>query len=99
MTQAEKIKEVGMVAAIISDAITKELYEEFQKRGTGYMSTVEKISDWAIEFVEKHKKTNWEDVLENETLKPLSTEMKSIGCWDDAVFDWAHYKLTEFSKS
>jgi len=99
MTQQEKIKEVGMVAAIISDTIIKKLYDEFSKRGTGYLSTVEKISDWAIEFVDKHEQTNWEDVLMEGTLKPLSKEVSEIICWDDAAIDWAHYKLAEFSKS
>lgn len=98
MTLEQKIKEVGMVSAIISDHIMKRLYAEMKKRGTGYISTVEKISQWAQEFVKKHEKTNWEDALENG-IKPLHPKSSEIICWDDAVMDWAQYKLAEFSKS
>lgn len=98
MKTQERINEVGMVSAIISDHIMKRLYAEMQKRGTGYISTVEKISEWAQEFVKKHEKTNWEDVLMNNSLKPLSKEISEIICWDDAAIDWAYYKLAKFKK-
>lgn len=97
MKTQERINEVGMVSAIISDHIMKHLYAEMQKRGTGYISTVEKISEWAQEFVEKHKKTNWEDALE-KGIKPLHPKSSEIICWDDAVMDFANYKLEQFKK-
>jgi hypothetical protein len=96
MTKTEQIREVGMVSAIIADHITKKLYKKMQANGTGYISTIEQISEWAIEFVEKHKNTKWEDVLMDETIKPISKAIKSIICWDDAVFDFAQYKLENF---
>lgn len=95
MKTQERIAEVGRVAAIISDHIMKRLYAEMQKRGTGYLSTVDKISEWAQEFVEKHKKTNWEDALENG-IKPLHPKSSEIICWDDCVMDFANYKLEQF---
>ncbi len=97
MKTQERINEVGMVAAIISDHVMKRLYAEMQKRGTGYISTVEKISEWAQEFVEKHKKTNWEDALE-KGIKPLHPKSNEIICWDDAVMDFSNYKLEQFKK-
>jgi len=92
MSKAEEIKEVAMVSAIIADCITKPLYDEMQKQGHGYIDTIDTISQWAIEFVKTHKKTSWEDVLETG-ITPLSKEIKDIICYDDAVFDFAHYKL------
>ena len=91
----EYAKEVGRTAAIISDAVLKELYKEVQETGHGYMVTVEYISEWALEFVDKHKKTDWQQVLDGG-MTPLSKAIKYIMCWDDAVFDWAYYKLENF---
>lgn len=90
-------KETAMVAIIFGDAITSLLYSEMQSQGKGYMDTVDTISEWAIEFVEKHKNTNWENVLEGG-MKPLSKQIKSIICWDDVCFDYAHFKLEQFKK-
>ena len=85
-------KEVSMVCAVIADNITKKLYE---KCGS-YIDTIDLISEWGIEFAQKHKNTNWEKVLEKNP-SPLSDEVKSIMCWDDAVIDFAHYKLNNFN--
>ena len=94
MEKINKAKEVGMVSAIIADSVMKKLYPKVQETGHGYMQTVDIISDWAIQFIKKHKNTDWEDVLHNSALKPLSKGFKStIICWDDAVIDFAHYKL------
>lgn len=90
-------KEVAMVSAIISDTIMKKLYKEVQKRGSGYMVAADYISDWAVEFAEKHEKTSWEKVLE-KGMKPLSKSVKSIMCWDDAVIDFAFYKFEIFKQ-
>lgn len=99
MKVKQYIKEIGMIAAIISDHITNELYDLHQKKGEGYISTVETISNWSLEFLEAHKRTNWEEVLDN-TLKPKSKKWgsNSIICWDDAVIDFAYYKLENFDK-
>ena len=91
-------KEVAMISAIMGDTIMKKLYPEVQKRGNGYMVTADLISDWAVEFAKKHEKTFWETILE-EGMKPLSDKMKSIICWDDAVIDFAEFKLTEYKNS
>jgi len=101
MTPKQYIREIGMIAAIISDNIMKELYEE---TGNTYLVAVEKISDWALEFLEEHKRTDWEKVLEESTLKPKSEQwskdgISSIICWDDAVIDFAYYKLEQFKKN
>lgn len=89
--------EVAMVAVIMGDCITKKLYAEVQKQGDGYMTTVDLIGSWAVEFAKKHEKTSWEKVLE-EGMKPLSKKMKSIICWDDACIDYAEFKLENFKK-
>jgi hypothetical protein len=88
-------KEVAMVAAIMGDSIMDKLYAKVQERGEGYMSTADVLSDWAVEFAKKHKKTSWEKVLE-KGMKSLSKEVPEIICWDDAVIDFAHHKLETF---
>lgn len=97
MTPEKFVKETTMVAAIISDAIMQKLYEAVQANGSGYITTVDLISDWAIEFAKKHENTNWEDALE-KGIKPLSNFLSEIICWDDAVMDFAHHKLNEYKK-
>ncbi len=85
----------GMVCAIISDNIMKQLYEKQQQ---GYIQAAATIADWSEEFENKHKKTNWEDALE-KGMKNLSKYFKSeIICWDDAIIDFAHYKLENYGK-
>lgn len=83
-------KNLAMTAAIMSDAIMKPLYEKIPS----YLEASATIADWAIEFEEKHKETDWEKTLE-DSLKPLSKEFSPEGiiCWDDAVMDFAHYKF------
>lgn len=95
MTPKQYIREIGMIAAVISDNIMKPLYEETSNT---YMVAVEKISDWAVESLEEHKRTDWEAVLNESALKPRSEQwskqgISSIICWDDAVIDFAYYKL------
>lgn len=98
MNKSEYAKEVGMVSAIISDNIMKKLYETM---GEGYIAAVEQITEWATQFVKKHKNTNWEEVLFDETeLKPLSKKYKGpLACWDDAVIDFAWYKYEQYCKN
>lgn len=96
MNKKEYAKEVGMVASIMADFISEKLYKKMQENGQGYIATHEQISNFAMEFVDKHLKTNWEDVLDTGT-EPLSKEMKrgSLICWDDCVIDYAYYKLEQ----
>jgi hypothetical protein len=94
MTKKEFAKEVGIVAAIMSDTIFEKLYKVCQQNGTGYITTAETISEWVLEFVLKNKQTNWEDLLE-KGIVPLSKEISEVICWDDAIFDYAHYKLEQ----
>ena len=98
MNKKEFAKEVGMVASIMADHISEKLYKQMQDNGSGYIATHEQISEWAIEFVEKHEHTNWEELLESEQ-KPLSKEMSrsSIICWDDCVIDFSYFKLEKLN--
>lgn len=92
MKKKEYAKEVGMVAAIMADHVAEDLYKKMQELGTGYIATFEQIADWAIEFVDKHEKTNWEEFLSSDN-KPLSKKITSLICWDDACIDYAFHKL------
>jgi hypothetical protein len=99
MNKKEFAKEVGLVSAIISDTILKKFYD---RTDIGYLAVVDQISDWAIEFVEKNKKTDWEDFL-GEGATPLSQtfkkeQSKELICWDDIVIDYAYLKLEEYEK-
>ena len=60
MNRTEYAKEVGMVSAIISDTIMKKLYETMNQ---GYIAAVEQVTTWATQFVDKHRGTDWEEVL------------------------------------
>lgn len=91
MTPKEEIKEIAMISAIISNVIFDKLYE---KTDIGYIAVTDMIADWAIEFFEKHKDTNWGDVMDG-TMKPLSTVMNNIICWDDCIMDFAEYKFSQ----
>ena len=95
MKKQEQLLEVAMIAVILGDHFAEKLYLKMQERGTGYVSTFETIGQWAVEFYNKHKKTNWEQVLE-DGMKPLSREMSSVICYDDAVIDFGFYKLDKF---
>lgn len=85
-------KEVALIATVMGDFIMKKLYD---KQGGGYILAVDTISDWALEFYEKHKDTVWEEFLETKS-KPLSSDAQFHGfmsCWDDVVMDYAQYKF------
>lgn len=97
LNKKEFAKEVGMVASIMADHVSEKLYTAMQSKGSGYMATHEQIADWAVQFVEEHENTNWEDLLDGNT-KPKSKEVGSIFCWDDAVIDFAFYKLHQLTK-
>lgn len=94
MNKKEYAKEIGMVAAIMADHVSENLYKKMQELGTGYIATFEQIANWAIEFVDKHEKTNWEE-RNSSNNKPLSKKMSSVICWDDACLDFAYYKLEQ----
>ena len=97
MNKKEFGKEIGMVAAIMADSIFEKLYEVCQQNGTGYVSAAEIVSGWALEFVLKHEKTSWEDLLE-KGIKPLSHQISEVICWDDAIYDHAHFKLEQMKR-
>jgi len=63
-----------------------------------YNARMDKIGTWAVEFAKNHEKTFWEKVLE-KGMKPLSKKQREIICWDDAVIDFAEFKLEQFKKS
>jgi len=90
--QKQKLVEVAMIAAIMSDACFEPLY---QKAHIGYVATSELIGLWAYEFYEKHLNTNWEQVLENGF--PSLRDNSSVMCWDDAVIDYAQYQMLNYS--
>ncbi|MEI6487727.1 MAG: hypothetical protein WCP52_02125 [Bacteroidota bacterium] len=94
----EQIRETAFIATILGDHFVDQLYPIMQERGTGYISTAEEIVNWSLEFFDKHNETNWEDVLENG-MSPLSTEMQSIICYDDAIIDFGYWKLCDIIKS
>lgn len=91
----EQIKETAFIAAILGDNFVNKLYSLMQERGTGYISTCEEIAVWSMEFYEKHKDTNWEEVLEKGII-PLSKEIQSIICYDDCIIDFGYWKLSQF---
>lgn len=100
LNKKDYANEVGMVAAIIGDHIAKKLYGKMDET---YLVTVALIAQWSVEFVDKHKNTDWEEMQFDENLvKPLSkwwkSKSKHLMCWDDAVIDFAFHKLETYGK-
>jgi hypothetical protein len=95
-------KEIGAISVIISTEIFEKLYEIFKSRGAGgFIDVSYEIANWAIEFEKKHRKTNWEDLLETG-LKPISKAFQEknyeIICWDDTILDFANFKLEQIGE-
>lgn len=77
---------VGLIATIISDHYCSMLYNVMN---TGYISTIEKITELAELFYEENKFRDWEQYLEEYD-----------ECWDDFIIRWAGEMLSvEFGKS
>lgn len=77
----EKIKEVAAIAVILGDHFTNLLYEHHQTLSIGYVPTVEKISDFALEFFNSHPETDWSD---------------GEHVWDDEVYLFGKAKVDEY---
>lgn len=86
------IKNVAMTASLMAEHVSEKLYLHLHSVGHGYVATHEQIAEWALCFEKKHRNTNWDEVLERE-MKPLSSEVDSIFSKDDAVIDYACYKM------
>ena len=92
----EQLIEIATISAIISNTIFQKLYD---KSEIGYMAVADQIAEWAFEFDEKHRDTNWVDLTNNgESLKAISKCLNnlSIICFDDAIIDFAHFKLENY---
>lgn len=74
----KQVLEIAQIASIISNNICDTMYEKFR---IGYIATTYMIAEWALEFYELNKDTDWEDKLDKE------------GCWDDCIIDFAFKKL------
>ncbi|MBP7845850.1 MAG: hypothetical protein KA007_00230 [Candidatus Pacebacteria bacterium] len=100
MTNKERHIEIAAISAIISDVIFKKAYELFNNGNMGgYVYTAYELADWAVEFDKMHRKTNWEEILENGYKKMSEHFTQNVICWDDAIMDFAHYKYEQaFSK-
>ena len=95
MKTQDKIKEIATISAIMANQLTGEMIDKMLYLNSGYISTMEAVAGWAVEFFEKHKKTNWEKVL-GDSLKPMSDKMTEIICWDDAIIDFFYFKVSKY---
>jgi hypothetical protein len=100
MTHKERHIEIAAISAIISNVIFNKTYELFNNGNMGgYIFTAYELAAWAIEFDKMHRKTDWEEVLENGYKKLSEHFTQDVICWDDAIMDFAHYKYEqEFKK-
>ncbi len=87
-----EILEIAQISAILSENYTTLLYN---KLGNGYIDTTSRIAEWAYEFYLKHKKTNWEEVLEHPESFGFT---KDCYCWDDAIIFFGKEKLNSYDK-
>jgi hypothetical protein len=92
---AEDLHEVATIAAIIGDHITDDLYEYLND--SGYITTVELIGTWAVEFFTKFQSvTEWcDEVFDNPGRWDLSND---VCCWDDCVIEFASQKFNDYRK-
>ena len=89
----ERHIEFAAISAIISNIIFNKTYELFNNGNVGgYIYTAYELAEWAVEFEETHRKTNWEEVLDKGYKKLSEHFTQDVICWDDAVMDFAHYK-------
>lgn len=70
----KELKEVALISVVMSDTITKKLYDDCKY----YLDTIDVVSEWAIEFYQKHKHIeDWEEFLNGI----------NVLCWDDYVIN------------
>ena len=83
-------KEVAMVAIILSDNYMKELYESPFGYHSGYIACIDKLHEWAVEFVQTYAHVaEWEEFLSTD---------RTFGeciCWDDFVIAFGSHKIKE----
>jgi len=83
-------REVAMVAIILSDNYMKELYETPVGYHGGYMTCIDLIHEWAVEFVHKYAHVEeWEEFCATQT------DFENIMCWDDMVIAFGNKKIKE----
>ncbi len=94
----DELYEVATIAAIMGDHVTDDLYKLVQERNSGYISTVEMIGHWAVEFYKKFESvTEWADeVINNPEHWDLS---ENVCCWDDCVIEFAMAKCEDYRLS
>jgi len=95
MKKHEEIMQVAMIAVVLGETFSNRLYNKMRLRDDKHIPVYITIGSWAVLFFNKHKKTNWENLLHNEVL-PISKEIKSIENFQDAVLDFGYAKLLEY---
>ena len=81
-------REVAWVAIILSDNCMKELYN---KSHVGYITCLDKLHSWAVEYVEKFAHVEeWEEFLSTDR-----TYGECV-CWDDHVIAFGQTKLVKY---
>lgn len=85
--------EIAHIAVIMGDnEIVNRLYDP----SYGYIFITEVIAKWALEFYDKYKDVNWENILEeNDGL----IFPKHVMCWDDAIIWFVEEKIKEYAKN
>ena len=79
------VREVAMVAIILSDNYMKQLYE---KSNMGYMNCIDTLHQWAVEYITKFAHvTEWEEFLDTDRT------FGECACWDDFVISFGKAKL------
>ena len=83
-------REVAVVAIILSDNYMKELYETPVGYHGSYMTCIDLIHEWAVEFVHKYAHVEeWEEFCATQT------DFENIMCWDDMVIAFGNKKIKE----
>ena len=84
--------EIGQIAALLSESYFETL---FQKADLSYIDAAYAIGEWAVEFYDKYRDVNWEDLLENP--QSFGLDDRTI-CWDDAIYQFGQKKLEQIFK-
>ena len=84
--------EIGQIAAILAEAYLNQLYKQ---SNMSYIYASYVIGEWAVEFFDKHRDVDWEDIL----ISPQDYSYpQDLLCWDDAVLYFGGNKLVELIK-
>jgi len=84
------LQEIAFIGVVMGDYITNTLITGNRDRNLGVITLKYLIADWAVEFYQKFKNVDWEQVFENPPMFELPADVCSF---EDAIIKYVtdHY--------